>query len=219
MECGKYFDAVATQWDDMRAGFFPEAVRDAACARARLVPGQTAADVGAGTGFVTEALVARGLAVIALDANEAMLRQLQGKAFAAGAPGMPPVDCRVCPDAGLPLPDGAVDHAFANMYLHHTENPGLALREMARIVRPGGQVIVTDLDRHEHEFLLREHHDRWPGFDRADVARWMEEAGLADVRVEDAQGRCCAASACGNAAASISIFLASGTRRAQGRRA
>ncbi|NHZ48215.1 methyltransferase type 11, partial [Desulfovibrio sp. XJ01] len=47
MGCKGYFDAVADNWDTLRAGFFSEAVRDAACARAPLAPGQMAADVGA----------------------------------------------------------------------------------------------------------------------------------------------------------------------------
>lgn len=212
MGCKGYFDAVANNWDTLRAGFFSEAVREAACARAPLAPGQTAADVGAGTGFVTEALVARGVAVTALDANAAMLDVLRRKPFAAGGPGLPPVTCRVCEGHALPLPDGAVDHAFANMYLHHADAPGAALREMARIVRPGGRVVLTDLDLHDNAFLLQEHHDRWPGFRREDVARWLAAAGLHDVRVESAGGTCCATSACGCSSASISIFVASGTR-------
>lgn len=212
MGCKGYFDAVAGNWDTLRAGFFSEAVREAACARAPLAPGQTVADVGAGTGFVTEALVAHGVTVMALDANAAMLDVLRAKPFAAGGPGLPPVDCRVCEGSALPLPDGAVDHAFANMYLHHVDAPGAALREMTRIVRPGGKVVLTDLDQHDNTFLLQEHHDRWPGFRRGDVARWLREAGLRDVRVEDAGGTCCATSACGCGSASISIFVASGTR-------
>lgn len=48
-----YFDDVATQWDQMRQSFFPEATRDRAFAVAHVQAGQLAADIGAGTGFVS----------------------------------------------------------------------------------------------------------------------------------------------------------------------
>jgi len=79
MHSKKYFDAVAGQWDAMRAGFFSESVRMKAFAVAGLQTGQVAADLGAGTGFITEGLIREGLHVIAVDQSEAMLAQMQKK--------------------------------------------------------------------------------------------------------------------------------------------
>ena len=78
------------------------------------------------------------------------------------------VDCdaiayRVGEAESLPIPDVAVDYAFANMYLHHVESPPEAIREMARILKPGGKLVITDLDEHRFEFLRTEHHDRYYG--------------------------------------------------------
>ena len=72
-----YFDEVAQDWDRMRASFFSEAIRDQALALADLRPGRKAVDVGAGTGFMTEGLLASGLEVVAVDASKAMLDTLE----------------------------------------------------------------------------------------------------------------------------------------------
>lgn len=71
----------------------------------------------------------------------------------------------------LPIPDETVDYAFANMYLHHVEDPPQAILEMARIIKPGGILVITDLDKHSNEFLRQEHNDRWMGFVRDDILR------------------------------------------------
>ena len=81
---------------------------------------------------------------------------------------------------------------------------------MARILKPGGRVVVTDMDAHAFTFLRDEHHDRWMGFERRDVSSWFREAGLTDVRVEGLGDECCATSNCGGDAA-VGIFIAVGT--------
>lgn len=69
----------------------------------------------------------------------------------------------------LPIADEAVDYVFANMYLHHVESPPEAIKEMARILKPEGRLIIADLDVHAFQFLKDEHHDRWMGFKREDI--------------------------------------------------
>jgi ubiquinone/menaquinone biosynthesis C-methylase UbiE len=204
-----YFEEIAPAWDRMRAGFFSERVREAAYEAAGLQAGRVAADIGAGTGFVTEGLIGRGLRVIAVDRSEAMLEELRRKFPDAAA-----VDYRLAEaDRQIPLPDEAVDYAFANMYLHHVEDPPAAIREMARILRPGGKLVITDLDAHDFDFLRREHHDRWMGFNREDILQWFTGAGLKGARVDCVGERCCDTSCDGGEAASISIFVASGEKQ------
>ncbi|MFQ5795263.1 MAG: class I SAM-dependent methyltransferase [Candidatus Bipolaricaulia bacterium] len=207
MSSESYFDEVAHQWDEMRESFFSEAVRDKAFSIAGVQTDKIAADIGAGSGFITEGLIQTGLQVIAVDQSEAMLKQMNRKfAHVEG------IDYRVGEAERLPIPDEAVDYAFANMYLHHVESPPEAIKEMVRILKPGGQLIITDLDEHTFEFLRDEHHDRWMGFKREDISQWFTDAGLKHVAVDDVSENCRAQSGYGNEYASISIFVASGEK-------
>ena len=207
MESRQYFDTVAPQWDNLRKGFFSEAVREKAFDVAGVMPGKLAADIGAGSGFVTEGLLKRGLRVIAVERSEAMLEEMRRKFGEGGA-----VEYRIGEAESLPLEDGSVDYVFANMVLHHVDSPSAAIREMARIVKPGGRLIITDLDRHDFEFLRTEHCDRWMGFDRPEMARWLAEAGLVEVGIDCVGENCCAASQSGCGEAAVSIFVASGMK-------
>ncbi|NOX88067.1 MAG: class I SAM-dependent methyltransferase, partial [Calditrichaeota bacterium] len=202
MNSKQYFNQVAGDWDQMREHFYSEKVRETALAIAEVRPGMIAADIGAGTGFITEGLLQKGLKVIAVDQSEAMTEVLKKK-FATA-------DCRVGEAENLPIKDGAVDFVFANMYLHHVDKPSAAIKEMVRVLKPGGMVIITDLDEHDFEFLSMEQNDRWLGFKREDIARWFEEAGLTDIRIDCTDEECCSESNCGCESANISIFVASG---------
>jgi len=78
----------------------------------------------------------------------------------------------------LPLEDCSVDAAFANMVLHHAEDPEAMLREMARVVRPGGTVAITDEVAHSYAWMREEHADVWLGFERGQVGSYFVAAGL-----------------------------------------
>jgi len=206
MNSKKYFDKVATQWDNMQQSFFSEGVRDKAFSVARVQKGKIAADIGAGSGFISEGLIHKGLKVIAVDQSKAMLVEMRKKF--SGAEG---IEYRLGKMEKLPIPDEAVDYAFANMYVHHVESPQEAIKEMVRILKPGGELVITDMDEHEFRFLKEEHRDRWMGFKREDVRRWFEAAGLKNVIVDCVGESCCVQSSCGEHA-SISIFVASGEK-------
>ncbi len=207
MDSKAYFDQVADQWDQMRQELFSDNLREAALNAADVEAGQVAADVGAGAGFITEGLLQRGLRVIAVDQSEAMLEVMRKKFGAAHA-----VDCRWGESSALPIADGEVDYVFANMYLHHVESPLDAIREMARALKTGGKLVITDMDEHDYEFLRVEQHDRWLGFKRQDVQRWFAEAGLKNVSVDYVGENCCAESTCSCETADISVFIASGEK-------
>ena len=207
MSSKDYFDRVADQWDNLQASFYSENVRDRALATAAVQVGDIAADIGCGSGFITEGLIRAGLHVVAIDQSEAMLSDMKRK-FATIAD----IDYRCGEAEQLPLSDNSVDYAFANMYLHHVERPPIAIKEMARILKSNGTLVITDLDSHTSEFLRDEHHDRWLGFDREHIRQWFTDAGLRGVTIDCVGEQCCAQSKSGSQSASVNIFVASGER-------
>jgi ubiquinone/menaquinone biosynthesis C-methylase UbiE len=200
-----YFDKVADQWDDMRRAFFGEGVRRASIEAARVGPGMIVADVGTGTGFLAELALDAGARVIGVDISDAMLAQATSR-FAGR-----PFEARQGDTAVLPLQTEEVDAVLGNMVLHHAEDPPAAIREMARALKPGGTLVITDADSHTHEWLRTEQHDRWLGFARGDISRWFQEAGLDEVTVGDTREICSPTSDCGTQAA-ITIFIARGRK-------
>ena len=204
-ETRQYFDGVADKWDGMREAFFGDGVRRSAIAAAEIRPGALVADVGTGTGFLAEAALDAGARVIGVDISDAMLAQVSARL--AGKP----FEARHGDTQALPLATGEADAVVANMVLHHAMDPQAVIHEMTRILKPGGRLVITDADTHEHEWLRTEQHDRWLGFDRRDVVTWFTEAGLEDVRVGDT-GEVCSPTSSGGTRAAITIFLARGRK-------
>jgi arsenite methyltransferase len=204
-----YFQQVANQWDTLRSGYFSEAVRDSAIHQAYLHPEMTVADVGAGTGFMAAGLAPLVKKVHVLDGSSEML-EVARKNLAQ----FNNLEFHSADGLALPMPDGSLDAVFANMYLHHCPDPLAAIREMVRILRPGGRLVITDMDSHTHAWLKTEMADVWMGFERASLRAWFEEAGLVNVIV-DCTGQSCQAGCQGGEGeqASISIFMATGTLR------
>jgi len=134
------------------------------------------------------------------------------------------IDYQEADGLSLPLPDASLDAVFANMYLHHCEDPLAAIAEMARVLRPGGRLVITDLDTHTHEWMRDEMADVWLGFERSQVRLWFEQAGLVNTIV-DRTGETCNAESkhgttpVGQRLAQISVFVAVGTKRLSGAQA
>ena len=178
-DCRDYFGRVAEQWDEIRQGYFSERVREVAIARAKLKSDMVVADVGSGTGFMAAGLAAQVSEVICLDNSPEMLAVARRNLAQSGN-----VRFQLAEGESLPLADNSVDAVFANMYLHHAPDPPRAIREMVRILRPGGILVITDMDKHDNEWQRVEMADLWLGFERDQVRTWYEEAGLVEVHVD-----------------------------------
>jgi arsenite methyltransferase len=208
-----YFERVAGDWDALRATYFSESVREAAIAHAYLRPEMTVVDVGSGTGFMAAGLAPLVSHVYVLDGSAAMLDMAR-----RNLADLTNVEFRQTDGHILPLPDASVDAVFANMYLHHCPDPLAAVLEMARVLKPGGRLAITDMDAHTHEWMREEMADEWLGFDRGQIKAWLRAAGLVNVLV-DCTSQCCASSQAGPSdAAKIDVFVATGSKRVTGAR-
>jgi ubiquinone/menaquinone biosynthesis C-methylase UbiE len=205
-ESKSYFREVAGSWDEMRAGYFTEEMRDAAIARAELSPDSVVADVGTGTGFVIRGLSPLVARVYGFDESPEMLDEARRTLGA-----YPNVELREAAGDHLPLAAGSLDAVFANMYLHHAPDPARAIAEMARVLRPGGRLVVTDLDSHDETWMREAMADRWLGFPRETIGQWFDQAGLTDLEVTCAKGSCCTSDP-GGKKLSLSVFAAFGRK-------
>ncbi|MGH7337189.1 MAG: class I SAM-dependent methyltransferase, partial [Myxococcota bacterium] len=75
------------------------------------------------------------------------------------------------------------------MVLHYLPSPADAIREMARVLRPGGVVIAVDFVRHDHEWMREELGVTWLGFDAGEIEAWFAAAGIAAPLIEIQPGR------------------------------
>jgi ArsR family transcriptional regulator len=175
------FLARGAEWDEMRAlGLPAETVEQVllgllpAGAIDRLI------DIGTGTGRLLELLAPRVNSAVGIDASRAMLALARARLSRPEAGGADLSHCavRLGDMYRLPAPDATYDVAVMQMLLHHAEDPPAALAEAARVLRPGGRLLVVDLARHADAQMLPRLAHRWPGFDDAAMRDWLRGAGL-----------------------------------------
>jgi ubiquinone/menaquinone biosynthesis C-methylase UbiE len=116
---------------------------DAAIAKAYLRPEMAVAGIGSGTGFVAAGPAPLIKRVYVVDGSAAMLNVAKKNLSS-----FTNVEYHAADGSSLPFPEDSLDAEFANMYLHHAVDPLAASREMARVLRPGGRLVITDEDAH-----------------------------------------------------------------------
>ena len=173
-ESTKFFDEIAGRYGSLTepgGGW-----RGMAAALAAGFSGKSVADIGCGEGDLTLLLARFAKRVTAVDLSAQMLRVVQERSVEAGVAG------RVTVEKGdlekLPLKAGSEDAVFVSQVLHHAARPGKALKEAARILKPGGQMVLLDLARHDQEWVREEWADQWLGFDEKELRGWLKAAGL-----------------------------------------
>lgn len=177
-----YFREHAPEWDRIRALHVAEAEVEGAVRRA-LGPGpfDLLVDLGTGTGRVLEFLVDRYEQALGIDINHAMLAYARGK-LAEG--GITHAQVRYGDLYALSLGDGVADAVVVHQVLHFLADPPQALREAARILAPGGRLVIVDFAPHQLEFLRDAHAHERLGLEAAQVSQWLADAGLIVRRVE-----------------------------------
>ena len=175
-----FFDAVGPEWDSLRKVWGDDLLR--ARAIGRLVPRDfTVVDVGTGTGTLALELAEAGVSVIAVDHSQTMIDATRAKLAGAGAER---VELRQGEASALPLADAEADAALAHLVLQYLSEPAQAITEMARVVKPGGRVILVDFVAHDRAWMRAELGVVSMGFEPEAICNWLEAAGLREVHVD-----------------------------------
>ena len=181
----RYFASHAEVWDQIRSLHVAESDVERAIERSlgrkslgRLV------DVGTGTGRMIELFAGRASHAIGIDRSSEMLRLARVKLEAAGIPS----SLRQGDMYALPLADGSADSVIIHQVLHYAHSPATAIAEAARVLAPGGILLVIDFAAHEREELRSTDAHIRLGFEDEAMAGWFASAALPVDRVEHLKG-------------------------------
>ena len=174
-----YFRAHAAEWDRIRKlHVADEAVEDAIRAALSDKPFRSLLDLGTGTGRMLEMFgpdIERGLG---LDLSLDMLLLARDRLERAG---LRNCSVRQGDIYDLPLANGSFDVVIVHQVLHFLDDGARAIREAARVLRPGGRLLVVDFAPHEQEFLREQFAHRRLGFAPDTVMQWITASGLDPV--------------------------------------
>ncbi len=175
-----YFRRHAAQWDRIRRLHVADAaVEDAIRAALADKPIRSLLDLGTGTGRMLELFgpeIERGLG---LDLSLDMLALARARLDRAG---LKHCSVRHGDIYDLTLPRDSFDVVIIHQVLHFLDDSARAIAEAARVLRPGGRLLVVDFAPHDLEFLREEHAHRRLGFAAETVMQWLEGAGLDVLR-------------------------------------
>ena len=146
----------------------------------RLLPPIVVADLGSGEGLLSELLARRCKKVIAVDNSEKMVAFGANKAKKNGLKNL---EFRLGDLESPPIEPHSVDLVVLSQALHHAENPARAIASARKLIRPGGQIMILDLQKHGFEKARELYGDRWLGFAESDLHRWLEEAGFKKIEI------------------------------------
>lgn len=173
---GAYFERVAPQWDRIRSLYVCESAVEAAILRAAGDgPFERVVDLGTGSGRMLTLLGKKAKMSVGLDLSQNMLNIARANVTKAG---LDKVELRHGDIFATRLPERSADLVLVHQVLHYLADPAAAVAEAARLVMPGGRILIIDFAPHELEHLREEHQHRRLGFSDEEMRRWLSGAGL-----------------------------------------
>jgi ArsR family transcriptional regulator len=171
-----YFDANAASWDRIRSLHVPD--REVERQLLALVPPRAEydlLDIGTGTGRILEVLGARGAKGVGIDQSHEMLRVARANLARAG---LANVHVRQGDMYRLVWDAPEFDLVTIHQVLHFADEPAAAIAQAARVLRPGGRLVVVDFAPHALDTLRTQHAHRRLGFADSDMRAWMVAGNL-----------------------------------------
>ncbi len=171
-----YFNQNASRWTEIRSLHVPEAnVEHAVSDLLGTGPFDLILDLGTGTGRMLELLSGRATRLIGVDSNREMMKYARANLDAAH---LSHCSVRQGDLYDLPFAEASVDAIVIHQVLHFLENPKAALAEAARVLKPGGRLLIVDFAPHDVEFLRDQHAHLRLGFGTTEMSGWLAEAGM-----------------------------------------
>jgi ubiquinone/menaquinone biosynthesis C-methylase UbiE/DNA-binding transcriptional ArsR family regulator len=171
-----YFERVAPQWDRIRSLYVSETAVEAAIKRAAGEgPFERVVDLGTGSGRMLTLLGKTAKMSVGLDLSQNMLNIARANVTKAG---LEKVELRHGDIFATRLPAHSADLVLVHQVLHYLADPAAAVAEAARLVMPGGRLLIVDFAPHQLEHLREEHQHRRLGFADAEMRLWLSGAGL-----------------------------------------
>jgi ArsR family transcriptional regulator len=175
-EAASYFSRNAARWDEIRSLYVSETdVEAAILAAAGKGPFKRLIDLGSGSGRMLTLLSPLTKSAIGLDLSQQMLNIARNHAAEAG---LSHIELRHGDIFDTRLPAGHADLVVVHQVLHYLSDPAAAVAEAARLVAPGGRLLIVDFAPHRLEFLRELHQHRRLGFSDEEMGRWLAGAGL-----------------------------------------
>jgi len=145
-----------------------------------LLPPVDVVDIACGEGYLSVEAARWAKRVIGIDRSAEVLERARELASRRGVSN---ITWKRGELEKLPLEDRSVDVALLSQALHHAANPAHAVAEASRVLRPSGHVLVLDLREHDQTWVRDRVGDRWLGFKDDDLASFLKQAGLSEVKV------------------------------------
>ncbi|WP_375271849.1 ArsR/SmtB family transcription factor [Sphingomonas sp.] len=181
-----WFESHAREWDAIRSLHVAEEQVEAAMVR--VLAGEPIGrliDIGTGTGRMIELFARAATTALGIDRSSEMLRLARAK---LGEQGLGNAELRQADLYALPLGDGGADVAILHHVLHFAQQPGAAIAEAARVLSPGGRLLIADFAPHDREELRTQDAHTRLGFSDAQIEGWFAAAGLMPARIETLEG-------------------------------
>jgi ArsR family transcriptional regulator len=174
-----YFARNAAHWDELRSLYVSEAdVETAILAAVGPGPFRRLIDLGTGAGRMLNLLGPNAQSALGLDLSQQMLNIARRATQAAG---LDHCELRHGDVFATQLPSACADLVVVHQVLHYLADPAAAVAEAARLVAPGGRLLIVDFAPHGLEFLREAHQHRRLGLSDAEMDRWLAAAGLGPV--------------------------------------
>lgn len=203
----QYFDSIAKEWNVIRSEYFEERLKYKLLSLQN-IKGKIAADLGCGTGFVSLALAKEASIVFSVDQSVNMLKELKTTAVKKDLRNIYPIKSSL---DNLALFDESLDAVYINMALHHIKDAEKAIKEMHRVLKTGGTVVISDVMEHNGEWAKEEMFDEWLGFSNEQIIKWLKEADFENISIENTDLKCKGYSSKGEYT-ETGIFIASATK-------